>query len=53
MPVTPSANRDRSAGKQTNLTVTAPEGSSGGDFDPLDFLLGVMRDPEAAPRSSE
>jgi hypothetical protein len=35
---------------ETNLTVAAPEGRSNGGFDPLDFLLGVMRDPEAAPR---
>jgi hypothetical protein len=32
------------------LTVAAPERSSGGDFCPLDFLLCVMRDAEAAPR---
>jgi hypothetical protein len=35
---------------ETSLTVAAPEGVGGGDFGPLDFLLGVMRDPEAAPQ---
>ena len=43
------ASPDR-AKRETNLAVAVPEGRNSGDSDPLDFLLGVMRDPEAAPR---
>jgi hypothetical protein len=41
------ANRAKS---ETNLAVAVQEGRGSGDSDPLDFLLGVMRDPGTAPR---
>lgn len=38
------------AKSETCTIVPGPEGRSSDDLSPLDFLLAVMRDPEAAPR---